>query len=277
LSFDTARVLPPHCSQFSYGSQDNEEGTLVSWADEIEISLRRKFSFEWMQRVCDKKIHDENSGESIVSEVFKGYIQDTQVREIHVGNNNKLRTYAMFCELSCAGVLEMAAYLRWVQNVKERLLLTRFRVGVLALRIETGRWESSGAEGPRGIPVEFRVCQCCDSGKVEDEIHFLLECNVYVLERESLLNVIKFELFADTDASISCRKSKIEGLQVINDKLVVSDVLEGFVSIMRSSNAKVCRATARFIGQAFQRRTILLKKMHNEGVSCSVNLSGTQK
>ncbi len=61
------------------------------------------------------------------------------------------------------------------------------------------------------------------------------------------------------------------------DKLVVSDVLEGFVSIMRSSYAKACRATARFIGRAFQRRTILLKMMHNEGVSCSVNLRGTQK
>ncbi len=123
--------------------------------------------------------------------------------------------------------------------------------------------------------VEFRVCQCCNFGKVEDEIHFLLKGSEYVLERDSLLNVIKFELFANTDESISCRKSKIEGLQVINDKLVLSDVPEGFVSIMRSSNAKLCRATARFIGRAFQRRTKLLKKMRNEGFSSFVNPSGT--
>jgi hypothetical protein len=94
--------------------------------------------------------------------------------------------------------LEMADYLKSVQNVKERLLLTRFRVGVLALRIETGvrRWESGGVQRKRGIPVEFRVCQCFNAGKVEDEIHFLLECGKYVLERESLLNVIKLEVFA---------------------------------------------------------------------------------
>ncbi len=68
--------------------------------------------------------------------------------------------------------LEMADYLKSVQNVKERLLLTRdrFRVGVLALRIETGvrRWESGGVQRKRGIPVEFRVCQCFNAGKVED-------------------------------------------------------------------------------------------------------------
>ena len=104
----------------------------------------------------------------------------------------------MFCELSCVGVLEMTDYLKWVKKVRERLLLTRFRVGVLALRIETGvrRWESGGVQRKRGIPVEFRVCQCCNAGKVEDEIHFLLECGKYVLERESLLNVIKLEVFA---------------------------------------------------------------------------------
>jgi hypothetical protein len=69
------------------------------------------------------------------------------------------------------------------------------------------------------------------AGKVEDEIYFLLECGKYVLERGSLLNAIKLELSAKTDASISGRKSKVEGLRVINDKLVVSYVLEGFVSM----------------------------------------------
>ncbi len=43
---------------------------------------------------------------------------------VHVGNSNQSRTYAMFCELSCVGVLEMADYLKWVQNVKARAVVT---------------------------------------------------------------------------------------------------------------------------------------------------------
>ncbi len=38
------------------------------------------------------------------------------------------------------------------------------------LRIETGRYEN--------IALNDRICQLCDCGNVEDEIHFLMSCTL---------------------------------------------------------------------------------------------------
>ena len=44
----------------------------------------------------------------------------------------------------------------------------KFKCGVLPLLIETGRYKD--------IPRELRTCKICDSGSVESEHHFLMEC-----------------------------------------------------------------------------------------------------
>ena len=84
---------------------------------------------------------------------------------------NKLRTYAKFkCQFS------MSPYLFEVHNERHRCLLTKFRLGVCPLRIETGRYEIRNKV--KGIPVQERVCPMCNSG-VEDECHFMLMCPRY--------------------------------------------------------------------------------------------------
>ncbi len=132
-NFDMMRLVP---SESADGSQDKREAIPLSWAGEIEMIIWLKLSVEWMQRVCEKRMHDVPY---VVSDDFKRHIQNQQVRDVHIGNSNKLRTYAVFRQLSRGGLLEMAEYLRLIQNVKERLLFTRFRVGVLALGVETAR------------------------------------------------------------------------------------------------------------------------------------------
>ncbi len=52
------------------------------------------------------------------------------------------------------------------------------RCGTARLRIETGWYER--------LPVEQRVCEVCDSDNVEDEMHFLISCNVFTQERTKL-------------------------------------------------------------------------------------------
>ena len=47
--------------------------------------------------------------------------------------------------------------------------MTERRLGMLNLEIVLGRYE--------GIPLEERVCKLCDSGLVEDEMHFVLVCD----------------------------------------------------------------------------------------------------
>ncbi len=64
----------------------------------------------------------------------------------------------------------------------ERSLLVQFRSGTMPLRIETGRWQ--------GKPVEERLCLVCNRGVVEDEFHFLCECQTYCALREDLFKSV---------------------------------------------------------------------------------------
>ena len=50
-------------------------------------------------------------------------------------------------------------------------MLVNFRIGAHDLEIETGRH--------RNIPRENRKCKVCISNSVEDEYHFLLNCDFY--------------------------------------------------------------------------------------------------
>ena len=48
--------------------------------------------------------------------------------------------------------------------------MARFRTSCHSLAIETGRHRKPP------IPPEQRLCVYCNSGKVDDEVHFLIEC-----------------------------------------------------------------------------------------------------
>ncbi len=67
------------------------------------------------------------------------------------------------------------------------LSIARFRMGVLPLCIESGRYELCGLGSKRGLPIEYRVCQCCNLKKTEDDIHFLLECHRSIRSRNVLM------------------------------------------------------------------------------------------
>jgi len=107
-------------------------------------------------------------------------------------------------------------------------------MGVLPLRIETGRYEVTMNQ--RGIPVKFRVCQCCNLNKVEDEIHFLLECPLYITLRNCLFDVCKTFL-----------KEKFYNFDVQN----IPDVCACFSLIMSSKEQHVVHAVASFVWKAF--------------------------
>ena len=87
----------------------------------------------------------------------------------------KLRTYRLFKnEFKTSNSV-------FVCNRAKRSLLSKFRTGILPLRIETGRWY-------QGTNLEERVCEICGNGEVEDESHFLLKCNEYEDLRTVLFN-----------------------------------------------------------------------------------------
>ena len=61
---------------------------------------------------------------------------------------------------------------------QQRSHIAKFRLGVLALNVEVGRYTK--------IPRENRLCVMCNMGHVENEIHVPFDCPMYQVMRESL-------------------------------------------------------------------------------------------
>ena len=84
----------------------------------------------------------------------------------------------------------MENYLLFESTCTKRRTLAKLRLSCHNLFIETGRHCF-----PK-IPAENRICKRCDSGRVEDEKHFFLDCKFYVNERKILFqNLASFSTF----------------------------------------------------------------------------------
>jgi hypothetical protein len=90
-------------------------------------------------------------------------------------------------------------YLNKPLSFIQRKFLAKTRLGVLQLRIETGRYER-----PK-TPAEQIFCKLCSLDSVETEAHFILECPRHSFQREHLFSQIRneaFPLFSDSEKLI---------------------------------------------------------------------------
>ena len=78
---------------------------------------------------------------------------------IDVNNKPKLRTYVLF-----KSDLLLEDYVKYHMHRRHRSLFAQFRLGILPLYIETGRYDNT--------PVANRICKLCDFRAIEDEFHF---------------------------------------------------------------------------------------------------------
>ena len=92
--------------------------------------------------------------------------------------NSKLHTYKQF-----KNKFTLENYLIVTSNFENRKLIAKFRCSDLELMIEKGRHKK--------INVEERFCYMCSEKKLEDELHFLLECHAYDRIRIGFTNFYK--------------------------------------------------------------------------------------
>ena len=69
-------------------------------------------------------------------------------------------------------------YVDILKNKNARTMLSKLRISALKRAIEGGRYLN--------IPKHERICTACNSGEVEDEEHFLLNCSLYKPLRQVL-------------------------------------------------------------------------------------------
>ena len=137
----------------------------------------------------------------------------------NITNKPKLRTYKLFKQ-NC----NTPDYVTGCLNRCERSLLAKFRCGILQLKIETGRFDNT--------KLEDRICEFCDESKIEDEFHFLIECNLY--------NDLRKVLF-----------TKVRSKNSIFETLSLK---EKFIFLLKNCNYHV----ARFIKDAWNMRKLKL-------------------
>lgn len=90
-------------------------------------------------------------------------------------------TRASFYRNICGDSFGFKYYLNCVNISKYRHAMTRLRVSSHRLEVEAGRWHK-----PVSTPFNERKCRVCDN--IEDEYHFMVECQLYQELREKYIN-----------------------------------------------------------------------------------------
>ena len=92
--------------------------------------------------------------------------KNNQVWAESIQRKPKLRFYRKF-----KNEISTESYTLMNIDCVRRSYLAQLRLGILPLSIETGRF--------RGIPKNERCCLICNNNSIEDEIHFLFQCQGY--------------------------------------------------------------------------------------------------
>ena len=115
-----------------------------------------------------------------------------------------------------------------ITNKESGRRLSKLRCGNHDLAIETGRYKEQAVEG--------RLCLNCN--KVEDELHFLIECELFTIVRKKFL----------------------KDLSEIYPNLKSDNKKQMFISLMSTDNCIIVKELARFINACFEIRRIINEK-----------------
>ena len=151
---------------FLWDLQISERSNFSTWSKECkEILNRNDLSDVFTQNIFDVKV---------VTNALKAKLalKDQLKLKNQAKGLPKLRT---FCQISDFSFEK--SYLSKPLSFVQRKALAKFRIGVLQIRIETGRYER-----PKKSHLE-RICKQCDHNISEDETHFLLYCPRHVILR----------------------------------------------------------------------------------------------
>ena len=151
----------------------NEVGKVNTWSSEVkDILLRNNLPHVYSQGIFPLK--------HIIKSLKDSLLKKDQISwQSECRNLPKLRTFIQFKDFTSDSP-QIFKPLTFMQ----RKTLSKFRLGMLQLRIETGRYAR-----PR-LPPEGRLCLICGNGEVEDESHFLLSCTTYNQNRQTLFSHI---------------------------------------------------------------------------------------
>ena len=115
--------------------------------------------------------HFKNARSSFKKQLRKNYVQNW----LKTRSNSSEGSREKFTHKEIKNDYHLEDYLKTIRNPAHRISITKLRLAVHSLRIQTGKYENKGAS----IPVEERTCLICKINCIEDERHFLMYCQEY--------------------------------------------------------------------------------------------------
>ena len=159
------------------------------------------------------------SKQDIKDTIENHYIESWKEKLLDTENFPILRTYRLF-KIG----YECESYLSLVKNSKYRIALSKFRTSCHSLEVERGRYTNPIT------PLERRLCFVCR--EIEDEIHFIMHCQLFETERLDLFGRVgnKFPVFSALDETAK------------------------FIFLMQNSDAQLITWVAKFIHHSMNKR-----------------------
>jgi hypothetical protein len=145
----------------------------------------KQISNSWATRCSHIKTFIEKSaGEFIVDHTNRQCIKkflERQYQNVWISNISqepKMRSYILF-----KNTFILEDYLA-IANEKHRIAMSKLRVSAHTLAIERGRYTRPVT------PINERVCKTCTGNVIEDELHFLIDCERHATQRSQLFTKI---------------------------------------------------------------------------------------
>ncbi len=157
--------------------KDADKG-LSNWVSKAR-SLRAIYGIEDSDNLTTIKMKVKNLFESEVLDKLRSQVVD----------DKKLKLYSSFKQS-----FKFEPYLDFLHDYNIRSSLAKLRLSSHNLHIESGRF------GKTTVPRSERLCPYCKMAKlnlVENEVHFIMSCPLYKVQRKQMLGMI-FQKFPNT-------------------------------------------------------------------------------
>ena len=142
------------------------------------LNSNETIQMHYKNEVIKKQQCVKNTRSSIKEQLQKKFSQDWFKAQNDISDSSRQK----YTNKEIKKDYRLEEYLKIVRNPAHRISMTKLRLGVHTLRIQTGKYENKGAS----IPVEERLCLVCKRNCIEDEKHFLIDCTEYKSLRQQL-------------------------------------------------------------------------------------------
>ena len=117
------------------------------------------------------------------------------------------KTLKIYYHISIFAVYFTPRAWAFISYRSDRSVLAKIRISAHNLTVKKGRYT--------GVPRHDRICKVCNTGSIENEQHFLLECPAYLLIREDF--ILKLEKEAINGPSRICFNNRkyLYGLLIV--------------------------------------------------------------